>query len=59
MSYQISIIKIKKNYSSYPLNIKISTDAKWTFVKLNKGYANKKTPNDNMNQYFIGAVIFY
>nr|WP_315250062.1 hypothetical protein [uncultured Flavobacterium sp.] len=59
MSDQISIIKIKKKYSSYPLNIKVSTDAKWTFVKLNKGNANKKTPNDNMNQYFIGTVIFY
>jgi hypothetical protein len=50
---KINIVEIKQYYSRNPLNIKIGVDFERTFVKLNQGGADKKTPNDTVDQYLV------
>lgn len=46
---KVKVIEIKQQYSNYPLVVKVIIEMEWTFVKLNEGGSNKKTPNDTVN----------
>jgi hypothetical protein len=53
MRDKINVVEIKQYYPGNPLDVKIIIDSEGTFIKLNKRGADKKTPNDTVNQYLV------